>query len=371
MTARHRLLRRIGYIPSIAAVVAMLARADTWIPWLLLATMVVFIPDWILYRRARRTSIAASGRASGIMLKGFLGPFWGALGFALMFFLAARTTGAGWLIVLCCLIVGATIIGAVVPPFTLMRLTVRASGPADAVAGEPFATTLEVSRPGLGLTAQSPPPGELKAAIVDGANPLWPMTSERAVIREMVLVISSSAPIGMFRWSRRMIIPFDRPIHVAPRLGAPRETAASDDAVEGELTGGRPTHGDRLRSVREYVDGDAMRLVHWPASARRGGLVVKELESPADPHLHLVVKLHGIPELDEHICEDAMATAVEALEARRPVTLHTNDGIAPRVTPVRHRRDAGRVLAEAAPGPVSEPDDVHGHVIRLTARGIA
>ncbi len=368
MTWAGRITGWLSYLVSAGLLIAFATGAPTM--WWAVATMATGAVAWTIQKKAPRPR-DAHRRPSGIALKGLHGPFWGALGFALMFFLAARTTGAGWLIVLCCLIVGVTIIGAVVPPFTLMRLTVRASGPADAVAGEPFATTLEVSRPGLGLTAQSPQPGELKAAIVDGTNPLWPMTSERAVIREMVLVISSSAPIGMFSWSRRIIVPFDQPIHVAPRLGTPRETAASDDAVEGELTGNRPAHGDHLRSVREYASGDAMRLVHWPASARRGGLVVKEFESPANPHLHLVVRLHGVPELDERICEDAMATAVLALEERRPVTLHTNDGTAVRVTGVRHRRDAGRALAAAAPGPVPEPDGPDGRIIRLTARGAA
>lgn len=363
----HRLLRWLGYLLSVSAVVGMMMGARTFAIWCAMATATVAIPDWILSRRARRHDGGA--RTSGIVLRRLHGPFWGALGFTLIFFLAARTTGAGWLIVLCCLIIGAAVIGAVVPPFTLMRLTARASAPTDVVAGEPYSPLLEVARPGLGLTAHPPPPERQTAAVLEGANPLWPMTSERGVIREMVIVISSSAPIGMFSWARRLTVPLDHPIHVAPRLGTPRTPAASDNAVEGEMTGGRPTHGDRLRSVREYASGDAMRLVHWPASARRGGLVVKELESPADPHLHVVVALHGIPELDERICEDAMATAVQALEERRPVTLHTNDGTTSRITHVRHRRDAGRALAEAAVGPVPEPEDVHGHVIRLTARG--
>ena len=44
----------------------------------------------------------------------------------------------------------------------------------------------------------------------------------------------------------------------------------------------RPTGYD-LHSVREHVEGDSLRAVHWPSTARRGRLMVKELEdAPRD-----------------------------------------------------------------------------------------
>jgi uncharacterized protein (DUF58 family) len=44
----------------------------------------------------------------------------------------------------------------------------------------------------------------------------------------------------------------------------------------------RPTGFD-LHSVREYEDGESLRKVHWPTTARRGRLMVKDLEdSPRD-----------------------------------------------------------------------------------------
>jgi uncharacterized protein (DUF58 family) len=44
----------------------------------------------------------------------------------------------------------------------------------------------------------------------------------------------------------------------------------------------RPSGFD-LHSVRDYVEGDSLRKVHWPTTARRGHLMVKELEdSPRD-----------------------------------------------------------------------------------------
>jgi uncharacterized protein (DUF58 family) len=44
----------------------------------------------------------------------------------------------------------------------------------------------------------------------------------------------------------------------------------------------RPT-GFELHSVREHVQGESLRAVHWPSTARRGRLMVKELEdAPRD-----------------------------------------------------------------------------------------
>ncbi len=337
-------------------------------PILVTLGLLAAIPGLVADRRARRQG-AIGAPPTGLLLPRSLAPLWGAVGFTLMFFLAARTTGAGWLIVLSCLIIGSVVVGVVVPPLTLARIRVRMSGPGDAVAGEPFTLSVAVDRPGLGLLAQGASPPTPLAAVLDGANPIGPVIARRGVIREMTVVISSSAPLGMLRASRRITVPLDHPVHVSPRMGRCQETGASQNAAEGEMAGSRPTHGDRLRSVREYADGDAMRLIHWPASARRGDLVVKELESPASPHLHLVVALTGVPEVDDPICDDAMATAVRALEDGRSITLHTNDGTGARVTPVRRPRDAGRCLAAADAGAVPEPHDAYGRIVRLTAPG--
>jgi uncharacterized protein (DUF58 family) len=52
----------------------------------------------------------------------------------------------------------------------------------------------------------------------------------------------------------------------------------------------RPT-GYELHSVREYVEGESLRKVHWRSTARRGRLMVKELEDA--PRDEVVVLLDG------------------------------------------------------------------------------
>jgi uncharacterized protein (DUF58 family) len=51
--------------------------------------------------------------------------------------------------------------------------------------------------------------------------------------------------------------------------------------------------GFDLHSVRDYQQGESLRRVHWPSTARRGALMVKELEdSPRD---EVAVLLDGDP----------------------------------------------------------------------------
>ena len=50
--------------------------------------------------------------------------------------------------------------------------------------------------------------------------------------------------------------------------------------------GGRPRplpSGEDLANVREYVRGDDLRTVHWPTTAHRGKLMVRQVEAPQDP----------------------------------------------------------------------------------------
>ena len=44
--------------------------------------------------------------------------------------------------------------------------------------------------------------------------------------------------------------------------------------------------------VREYVPGDSKRLIHWKSTAKRGTLIVKELEKPADFDLTALIDLN-------------------------------------------------------------------------------
>jgi uncharacterized protein (DUF58 family) len=60
-------------------------------------------------------------------------------------------------------------------------------------------------------------------------------------------------------------------------------TDAGRDAFQGRRLLLRRPSGVDLHSVREYEHGESLRKVHWPTTARRGQLMVKELEdAPRD-----------------------------------------------------------------------------------------
>jgi uncharacterized protein (DUF58 family) len=106
-------------------------------------------------------------------------------------------------------------------------------------------------------------------------------------------------PRGRYRFEEATVVledPFGlaRAVLRMPGLGAllvyPRLSELGElfsEAGSGRLDGRRlllrrPTGFD-LHSVREWEDGESLRTIHWPSTAHRGRLMVKELEdSPRD-----------------------------------------------------------------------------------------
>ena len=77
------------------------------------------------------------------------------------------------------------------------------------------------------------------------------------------------------------------------RLG-PLFTESGTRSHDGQRLLLRRHSGFELHSVREYEQGESLRRVHWPSTARRGQLMVKELEdSPRD---EIAVVLDADPE---------------------------------------------------------------------------
>ena len=85
----------------------------------------------------------------------------------------------------------------------------------------------------------------------------------------------------------RAIVPLPAPgaLLVYPRLVrlGPLFTESGTRSHDGQRLLLRRHSGIELHSVREYAQGESLRRVHWPSTARRGQLMVKELEdSPRD-----------------------------------------------------------------------------------------
>ncbi|MFA9428949.1 DUF58 domain-containing protein [Egicoccus sp. AB-alg2] len=86
---------------------------------------------------------------------------------------------------------------------------------------------------------------------------------------------------------------------------------------------GRPRplpSGEDLANVREYVRGDDLRTVHWPTTAHRGKLMVRQAESPQDPRVVLVLDVRG----DRHTGRGPSASFETAVSAAASITYHVS-----------------------------------------------
>lgn len=98
-------------------------------------------------------------------------------------------------------------------------------------------------------------------------------------------------PFGLFSTSREhgprsswLVRPRTEPFDAVPM------TARGDG--DDTVVSAHATHSGRPgASIREYVQGDDLRTVHWPATAHRGELMVRQFDPPAQSRTH--VALYG------------------------------------------------------------------------------
>lgn len=261
----------------------------------------------------------------------------------------STTTGTGWPIVLVSLQVALIALSFVLPVAPLAMTRVELRPPADATVGLPL--TVDVVAHG---------PGGVKAWMLGldarwfrlGTGELQVVPQHRGVIERVAVELRCATPFGLWPWRRRIVVALDHPLCVAPQ---PLDVVLSVDADVLH-------RGDELtRGVRPYGTGDALRDVHWPATARTGALQVREREEHERAVVHLVADLGALGALDdervEHRAAWSMGAGVTLLHAGREVLVHTCEGGATVSAPVRTRLELGRRLAAATPGPVARPRD--------------
>ena len=114
------------------------------------------------------------------------------------------------------------------------------------------------------------------------------------------LVVEHEDPFGMARSTIAVGLP-DRLVVVPAIVDLP---AGGPTLADGEGTANlvqrRVTGNDDDLTTREYRTGDALRRVHWRASARRGELMVRQEEHRSHPDARIVLdtRLAGYPDTD-------------------------------------------------------------------------
>jgi uncharacterized protein (DUF58 family) len=304
---------------------------------------------------------------------GFSGPGVVLGGVAVAIYVVARSTGAGWDIVLLCALVAVLVLSMVWPALALVTLGARVGAPPDAMVGRPLPVEVALTGRAYGvrvriLTGTS----SWYRADVPSAGPVHVVPQRRGVFHEMVVEVRSASPLGLVAWRRRIRCWLPRALEVAPKPTTVRYDATHGADREAQAHPRASSQGhDDTRGVRVYVDGDPIRLVHWPATARTGAVMVRELEGPQRTRLLLVVDLRAEgrdADGDAEIAASrAAGLALAALEHGTLVDLATVEADGARTGPVRSALEVGRRLARAVPGapaPAAVPPGVEVRHVR-------
>ncbi len=221
------------------------------------------------------------------------------LGAAVLFLLGTNVQ-AGWLFVLCALMLGTLAAGLILPGRMLRGIQVERRAPAEIVQNDEATVDLIVTNTAggvrLGVTLDDPhvaptslyltkvSPGErVELATVRS-------TPKRGVQEDSVVTLRSAAPFGVAERRRPIIVrgstivlPLVIPLGPLPFL-----TAASDPERHVRSNPHRGT-GPEYLGIREYRPGDSPRHVHWPSTARTGMIMVRELEEERSQRIAIVV----------------------------------------------------------------------------------
>ena len=266
----------------------------------------------------------------------------------LALFVVARTTGAGWDIVLLCGIIAVILTGSILPAFVLGRVQITARAPADATVGRPLPIELTVIGRHVKLRVMTFDSEWLRVN-GPGSGPVVVTPTKRGVVTLLRIEIVTAAPLGLARWRRLVRVELAAPVSVAPRrepTHCPIIVGDTHTASELDSTASRGT--ELTRGVREYVDGDPIRSVHWPATARTGVIMIRELEGPRRPHVVIIADLRG-PD-PEGVASRSAGMADDALRAGATVELSTAELDGPRLGLVPSPLHVGRRLAHAVVG---------------------
>lgn len=175
-------------------------------------------------------------------------------------------------------------------------------------------------------------------------------TERRGVFTVGPLQIDLRDPFGLFAVTTHRGSQVSLTVHPEIHHMAPLPTGHRRE-LEGVTTNRPQEGGISFHSLREYVPGDDLRLVHWRSVARQpdGELMVRKNVVTSEPRLMVVLDTSADPYDDESF-EDAVRLAaslvVAGCESRYPVMLRTTAGQGVDVGPSGDRRqDALTLLA--------------------------
>ena len=196
--------------------------------------------------------------------------------------------------------------------------------------GEPLRVDLHVRAPRgfLGRVSAREsiqPLGELDVRLRRGAGSLVVEAMPRGLYTVGPTTLVLEDPLGLERrtvssdgtqqvWVRPRVVPLDRLL-----------SGGGGVSFGGRARPVRSASGLEPYGIRDYQDGEPLRAVHWPSTARRGELMVRELEDPARDEVAVLLDADaagnvgdpGHSSFDEAVRATAAIVHVAARRGRR------------------------------------------------------
>ncbi len=221
---------------------------------------------------------------------------------------------------------------------------------AGAHRSPPMLATERVGRRRVGVRLPSLPRGGSTTVTYDlptdqrGLHLVGPLTLARSDPLRLVLVARDHGTRSV--------------LAVHPRVHAvePVPTGRARD-MDGPTSLASPQGGIAFHSLREYVPGDDLRLIHWRSTARTGHLMVRHNVVPNEPRMMVVLDTSASPYTRESF-EDAVRVAaslcVAAFEAGFPLRFATTGGVS---ALCERGTDAGAAVLDLLAGVEASLDD--------------
>jgi uncharacterized protein (DUF58 family) len=192
------------------------------------------------------------------------------------------------------LMVGLWVVGAVSASRTLSGLTLRASPPETAWAGQDAAFVLRIQNPsgqprtGLRIRAHRPRSAGITRfdlpASAESVTEVLIHAPRRGPLLLPRLRLEGRDLLGLWRGVTYPLLSAEALVYPAPEQDAPPLPGRRSGEGSGEK---RMPGQEDFAGIRPYVSGDAPRLMAWRQSARTGELQTKLFDAPASLTLRL------------------------------------------------------------------------------------
>ncbi len=236
---------------------------------------------------------------------------WTVIWVALSIFGASFVHRVNLLLLVFALMISAVIVSSRLGRRQIRQLTATRSFPLLVTAGRPFSTAVEVvnldpKRRAFAIDV-SEAPADGKTPLPNDASifDIQARQTRRILLSRTInrrgtytlgpIRITSSFPLGMIRWRYDVPESENAQFVVHPAIGQMQFLGRQKLGIKG-VGDGKPNASllegvDEFRGVRDYRPGDPARLVHWRSTAKRGSLVVRELDPTAGRGILLVTLL--------------------------------------------------------------------------------